>query len=314
MLRSGRRFDLVLSDVMMPRLDGLGLLAAIRADEDLRRLPVLLLSARAGAEASVEALDSGADDYIVKPFTAPELLARVRSNLELARSRNRETALHREHAARMEELYEREHRVAEALQRSLLPRALPSEPYLSSRGALPRRPRTSRWSAATGTTRSSLGDGSLVLAIGDVAGHGLRAAAAMGQLRSATRGYALRGDEPGAARGIAQRPRALARRLGRWRPARCCASTRRGAASRWRPQGTRRGTRRSRRDAGRAERQGAAAGRHARRDVVDHDRRDRGRQRPRALHRRADRAARRGSGRGVRAAAGRAAPPWGRHA
>jgi signal transduction histidine kinase len=81
------RPDLVLSDVMMPRMDGFGLLAGIRADPALRDLPVVLLSARAGEEARVEGLDAGADDYLVKPFSARELLARVRSNLELARLR-----------------------------------------------------------------------------------------------------------------------------------------------------------------------------------------------------------------------------------
>jgi signal transduction histidine kinase len=79
--------DLILSDVMMPRMDGFGLLAGIRADAALRDLPVVLLSARAGEEARVEGLEAGADDYLVKPFSARELLARVRSNLELARLR-----------------------------------------------------------------------------------------------------------------------------------------------------------------------------------------------------------------------------------
>src|SRR6202012_2430417 len=79
--------DLILSDVMMPRMDGFGLLAAVRSDPVLRDLPVVLLSARAGEEARVEGLDAGADDYLVKPFSARELLARVRSNLDLARSR-----------------------------------------------------------------------------------------------------------------------------------------------------------------------------------------------------------------------------------
>ncbi|MEO8038560.1 MAG: ATP-binding protein [Betaproteobacteria bacterium] len=81
------RPDLILSDVMMPRLDGFGLLAAIRNDEVLRGVPVLLLSARAGEEARIEGLDSGADDYIVKPFSARELLARVGALLELRHMR-----------------------------------------------------------------------------------------------------------------------------------------------------------------------------------------------------------------------------------
>ncbi|MEU6896203.1 SpoIIE family protein phosphatase [Streptomyces sp. NPDC046557] len=80
--------DLVVSDVMMPRLDGLGLLAALRADPRTASMPVLLLSARAGQEASIEGLQAGADDYLVKPFSAAELLARVRANVELSRVRN----------------------------------------------------------------------------------------------------------------------------------------------------------------------------------------------------------------------------------
>ena len=82
--------DLVLSDVMMPALDGFGLLAAIRADERTRSIPVILLSARAGEEARIEGLDAGADEYLVKPFSARELLACVASQLQLARVR-RET-------------------------------------------------------------------------------------------------------------------------------------------------------------------------------------------------------------------------------
>ncbi|GAA0343422.1 SpoIIE family protein phosphatase [Actinoallomurus spadix] len=80
--------DLVVSDVMMPRLDGLQLVAALREDPRTASVPVLLLSARAGQEASIEGLEAGADDYLVKPFSAAELLARVRANVELARLRN----------------------------------------------------------------------------------------------------------------------------------------------------------------------------------------------------------------------------------
>ena len=79
--------DLVLSDVMMPVLDGFGLLRALRTDPRTARLPVILLSARAGEEARVEGLEAGADDYVVKPFAARELLARVGATLHLARVR-----------------------------------------------------------------------------------------------------------------------------------------------------------------------------------------------------------------------------------
>jgi PAS domain S-box-containing protein len=96
--------DLVLSDVMMPRLDGFGLLAALRADEALRETPVLLLSARAGEEARVEGLAAGADDYLTKPFSARELLARVSSSLQLARLRHETEAKLREEARTLEVL------------------------------------------------------------------------------------------------------------------------------------------------------------------------------------------------------------------
>ena len=82
--------DLVLADVMMPTLDGFGLVEGIRADEQSRSLPVILLSARAGEEARIEGLNAGADEYLVKPFTARELLACVASQLALSRMR-RET-------------------------------------------------------------------------------------------------------------------------------------------------------------------------------------------------------------------------------
>ncbi|MGE7415738.1 ATP-binding protein [Methylobacterium tarhaniae] len=89
-LEAARRHapDLVLSDVMMPGLDGFGLLAALRADPALRGIPVILLSARAGEEARIEGLAAGADDYLIKPFSARELLARVETNLRLARVRH----------------------------------------------------------------------------------------------------------------------------------------------------------------------------------------------------------------------------------
>ena len=80
--------DLVISDVMMPGMDGLQLVAALRAELRTAAVPVLLLSARAGQEASIEGLQAGADDYLVKPFAAAELLARVRANIELARLRS----------------------------------------------------------------------------------------------------------------------------------------------------------------------------------------------------------------------------------
>ena len=82
------RPDLILSDVMMPKLDGQQLTRAVRADPAVREVPVVLLSARAGEEARIEALNAGADDYVVKPFSARELLARIDSRLQIARLRS----------------------------------------------------------------------------------------------------------------------------------------------------------------------------------------------------------------------------------
>jgi signal transduction histidine kinase len=82
-----RPFDLVLTDVMMPQLDGFGLLRELRLDPATAQIPVIMLSARAGEESRVEGMEAGADDYLVKPFSARELLARVGGNLQMARLR-----------------------------------------------------------------------------------------------------------------------------------------------------------------------------------------------------------------------------------
>ncbi len=79
--------DLVLTDVMMPGVDGFELLRALRADPRTAHIPVIMLTARAGEESAVDGLAAGADDYLVKPFSARELLARIRSNVELATAR-----------------------------------------------------------------------------------------------------------------------------------------------------------------------------------------------------------------------------------
>ncbi len=97
---------LVLADVMMPHLDGFGLLRAIREDSTLAGTPVVLLSARAGEESRVEGLEADADDYLIKPFAARELLARVAANVKMANLR-RETA-EREERMRSEAELERQ--------------------------------------------------------------------------------------------------------------------------------------------------------------------------------------------------------------
>src|SRR5579862_763428 len=82
-----RKPDLVVSDVMMPKLDGLGLIRELRADPQLSEVPVILLSARAGEEARIEAMEAKADDYLIKPFSARELHALVDSHLKMSRFR-----------------------------------------------------------------------------------------------------------------------------------------------------------------------------------------------------------------------------------
>jgi signal transduction histidine kinase/serine phosphatase RsbU (regulator of sigma subunit)/DNA-binding response OmpR family regulator len=286
-------FDLVLTDVMMPRLDGFGLVGALRADPRTRHVPIVLLSARAGSAEAVAGLSVGADDYLTKPFSSQELIARVRANVELGQLRGqiirrlraladaavavntaRSTAdvvqvaarhalslaeaarvvvtatgarfeadgggdagpepsavlpltgttgeqlgelrvwrrdgdgteqaalgeLARLVGVRLEnaQLYEAEHRIATTLQHSLLPRTLPQLPgaVVASR-YLPGSADVEvggDWYDVIGT-----GDDELVLVIGDVVGKGVRAAAAMGQLRNALRAYVLEGFGPGEA-------------------------------------------------------------------------------------------------------------------
>jgi PAS domain S-box-containing protein len=82
-----RRPDLVLSDIMMPGLDGFGLLRELRADAELAEVPLIMLSARAGEEARIEGVQAGADDYLVKPFGARELLARVDAQFKMTHFR-----------------------------------------------------------------------------------------------------------------------------------------------------------------------------------------------------------------------------------
>ncbi|TDE86926.1 ATP-binding protein [Deinococcus sp. S9] len=94
--------DLVITDVMMPRLDGFGLLRALRENPRTRELPVIMLSARAGEEARVQGLMAGADDYLVKPFSARELLAKVGAHLALARLRREALAREQAYSAELE--------------------------------------------------------------------------------------------------------------------------------------------------------------------------------------------------------------------
>ena len=98
-----QRPDLLVADVMMPGLDGLSLTRELRGDPATAGLPIILLSARTGEEAMTEGLAAGANDYIVKPFSARELVARVKVQLEVARSQESDRA--HESARRADEQY-----------------------------------------------------------------------------------------------------------------------------------------------------------------------------------------------------------------
>jgi len=79
--------ELILSDIMMPVMDGKGLLKKIREREEKHWIPLIFLSARAGEEARIDGLEAGADDYLVKPFSAQELLSKVRAQIKINRVR-----------------------------------------------------------------------------------------------------------------------------------------------------------------------------------------------------------------------------------
>ena len=80
--------DVIISDIMMPIMDGLQFLKEMKQDKRTARIPFILLTARAGEESKLEGYETGADDYLVKPFSALELIARVRAQIEISRKWN----------------------------------------------------------------------------------------------------------------------------------------------------------------------------------------------------------------------------------
>ena len=174
-------FDLLISDVMMPEMDGLALLHAIRQDPMLQALPVIVLTARAGEESSTVGLQSGANDYLVKPFSADQLVTRVRAQLAAARR-------HDWHV-------EQQARIARSFQDAALPAALAQVPGIHF---------ASLYEPAMINTRVGgdfydafrLLDGRLVVSIGDVAGSGIEAAATMGAVRQSIRAAATINPDP----------------------------------------------------------------------------------------------------------------------
>ncbi|GAB3164848.1 ATP-binding protein [Telluribacter humicola] len=87
--RIGRQLpDLIISDVMMPVMGGKELLSRLKRKPETARIPVILLSARAGEEARLDGLEAGADDYLVKPFSGKELITKIKSQIKIARVRS----------------------------------------------------------------------------------------------------------------------------------------------------------------------------------------------------------------------------------
>ena len=174
-------FDLLISDVMMPEMDGLALLQAIRQDPMLQALPVIVLTARAGEESSTAGLQSGANDYLVKPFSADQLVTRVRAQLAAAR--------------RHDWHIEQQARIARSFQDAALPATLAQVPGIHF---------ASLYEPAMINTRVGgdfydafrLLDGRLVVSIGDVAGSGVEAAATMGAVRQSIRAAATINPDP----------------------------------------------------------------------------------------------------------------------
>jgi serine phosphatase RsbU (regulator of sigma subunit)/signal transduction histidine kinase len=180
------RPDLVLTDEMMPRLTGRGLVEAMRATPACRTTPVIVLTARSGTQARIEGLEAGADDYVTKPFDEPELLARIR-NLLRARTQERELAeLNRILETRIEEQIARL-RVASRIQEGLLPTAAPSVPGYDLAG----RTLPAQMVGGDYFDFIMLDDRRCATCLGDVAGKGLPAALLMANLQATIRGQTL---------------------------------------------------------------------------------------------------------------------------
>ncbi|MCX6566047.1 MAG: response regulator [Candidatus Aminicenantes bacterium] len=112
--------DLILSDVMMPEMDGHELCRRIKAEEAFKHIPVLLVTARSAAEMLVAGMESGADDYIIKPFNAVELKARVRSHLRMRQIESELALANRNLKMRTDDLVERQRMLFISMVKSLV--------------------------------------------------------------------------------------------------------------------------------------------------------------------------------------------------
>lgn len=172
LLRQGLVPDLILLDVMMPRMTGYEVAATIRSDFPAHQLPIVMVTAKNQVTDLVEGLSSGANDYLSKPFSKQELLARVRTHIDLSLAQKAEA----ENRRKTEEM-----RQARAIQLSLLPKAPPANPWYEFAVHL--------------ETATEVGgdyydffpqeDGSLYLVTGDATGHGISAGMMVSMTKSA---------------------------------------------------------------------------------------------------------------------------------
>lgn len=191
-------YDAVVTDIKMPGMDGLTLLTEMRA---LRPdTPTLLITGHGEHELAVQALRGGAYDFIAKPIDRDYFIASLNRAIhtrQLKRELDAQKTALEDHARQLERtlsMYEREHNIAETLQRSLLPHRLPDIPGISAAA----RYRPAKPEAVGGDWYDlfSLHGGRVGIVMGDVAGRGIQVASLMGQLRNAVRVYAGEGYPP----------------------------------------------------------------------------------------------------------------------
>ncbi len=174
-LTSDPSWDLIMLDVMMPVLDGIGALTALKANEATRHIPVIMISANTELETVVKCIELGAEDYLPKPFDPVLLRARVGASLEKKRLRDREQA----RAKRMQKELE----VGARIQRDFLPESLPTVPgYQFAARFEPAREVGGDFYDAF-----RLPDGAVALVLGDVCDKGVGAALFMALFRSLIR-------------------------------------------------------------------------------------------------------------------------------
>jgi sigma-B regulation protein RsbU (phosphoserine phosphatase) len=184
-LLGGRRFDLVLLDIMMPGMNGLEVLKFLRRVDSLIELPIIMVTAKGENEDMIEALELGANDYVTKPLDFPVVLARIRTQLALGRAvaqvkdlegkldaHNRELQAATENLTAANGRHTRDLEAAARIQRAFLPTLPPEVP--EARFAWTFEPCSQLAGDYLNVFR--LGDRHAGLCVLDVAGHGIAAA------------------------------------------------------------------------------------------------------------------------------------------